>query len=119
MKNKKIMLLLLSIFLLGLGTVLTLTFYNNQTLDGTYYSLVDNGKDPNIVVEDSFITINGEKIYYQEIGGKESSTLSRKDSIIKLKGREYSYIHNLNYLTLYLIKDSVNEPDEVLFFRKK
>lgn len=119
MKSKKILLLLLSIFLLGLGTVLTLTFYNNQTLDGTYYSLVDNGKDTNIIVEESFITIDGEEVYYQEVGRKESAILSRKDSIIKLKGREYSYIHNLNYLTLYLIKDSVNESNEVLFFRKK
>ena len=42
MKNKKILISILSIIALGLGVVLSITFYNNLTLDGTYYSLVES-----------------------------------------------------------------------------
>ena len=45
MKNKKILISILSIIALGLGVVLSITFYNNLTLDGTYYSLVESGDE--------------------------------------------------------------------------
>ena len=120
MQNKKILISILSIIALGLGVVLSITFYNNLTLDGTYYSLVESGDESfDKMDEAGFIEIKGNHVYYHENGQKEVGVISKEKNTIKVGNKEYQYIHNFSNLTLYLIKDTANNPDENLFFRKK